>query len=62
MAEGLGRIAQLLSRVRELLAKHRVVIREAQHVLEEVHRAHEIPPIIRARTSQCFHEPLCTLD
>lgn len=57
MAKGLRRIAQLLAAPGNLLRKHRQVIREAEHVLEYIHRADQVLGFIDPCAGHGLDEP-----
>jgi len=60
MAKSLRRIAQLLTTPRDLLREHAQMIREAEHVLEDVDCADEVLIVVDAGAGECFDEPECT--
>lgn len=57
MREGLWGVSKLLTTPRDLLREHQEMVREAEHVLEQVDGPDEVLWLVHARPSQCFHKP-----
>lgn len=57
VAEGLRRVAELLAAARNLLGKHGQVVREAQHVLEQVDGARQVFGLVDAGPRHGLDEP-----
>jgi hypothetical protein len=57
VAEGLRRIAELLAGPRDLLGEHGQVVREAQHVLEDVDGQAEVLGLVYAGARHGLDQP-----
>lgn len=59
MTERLGRIAQLLATPGDLLGEHAQMVREAEHVLEQVDGTDAVLGLVDARAGHGLDEPEC---
>jgi hypothetical protein len=59
MGKCLRSISQLLAGSRDLLREHAQVVREAEHILENIDCADQILGVVDTCTSESFDEPEC---